>query len=88
MRWRPVKVRAATRAKPALVNAMHAFYHGEDVGIEHPDHNITQQSSTGARYPSLHAFYASMDACNTPAWKGGQERWCFQWGIGKPYNFT
>ena len=73
-----VKGRAATRAKPALVNAVHAFNHGEDAGIEHPDQNITQHSSTGARYSSLHASYASMDACNT---RGGQERWCFQWRI-------
>ena len=52
-----VKVRTATRAKPALVNAVHAFYHGEDFGTEHPDHNITQHSSTGARYPSLRPHY-------------------------------
>ena len=45
-----VKGRAATKAKPALVNAVHAFYLGEDVDIEHPDHYITQHSSTGARY--------------------------------------
>ena len=60
-----VTVRAATRAKPALVSAVHAFYHGEDAGTEHPDRNITQHSSTGARYPSLHAFYAPMGVCNT-----------------------
>ena len=48
-----------------LLHAVHAFYLGEDADTEHPDHYITQHSSTGARYPSLHAFYASMDICNT-----------------------
>ena len=69
----------ATKAKPALVNAVHAFYLGEDVDIEHPDHYITQHlcqhSSTGARYPSLHAFYASTDMCNTRG-KGVQFKPC------------
>ena len=59
------KVRAATKANPAIVNAVHAFYHGEDLGTECPDHNITQHTSTGLRYPSIHAFYASMHATNT-----------------------
>ena len=45
------KGRAATKAKPALVNAVHAFYLGEDVDTEHPDHYITQHSSTGADTP-------------------------------------
>ena len=30
------KVRAAPKAKPAIVNAVHAFYHGEDLGTECP----------------------------------------------------
>ena len=78
----------STRAKPALVNAVHAFYHGEDVGIGHPDHNITWQhsSTVGARYPSIHAFCASMDACNTRG-KGGKNGSASS-GELKPYNFT
>ena len=47
------KVRAATKAKPAIVNAAHAFYHGEDLGTECPDHNITKHTSTGLRYCSF-----------------------------------
>ena len=64
---RPGKVRAATKAKTALVNAMHTSYHGEDIGTEHPDHNITQHTSTGLCYPSIHASYASMHACDAAA---------------------
>ena len=33
------------------MNAVHAFYLGEDVDTEHPDHYITQHSSTGADTP-------------------------------------
>ena len=39
------KVWAAPKAKPASVNAIHAFYHGEEIGTEHPDHNTTQHTS-------------------------------------------
>ena len=89
MRVLRVKLRAATRAKPALVNAVHAFYLGEDVDTEHPDHYITQHSSTGARYPSLHAFYASMGVCNARGKGRGQGRSVvLPVGELKPYNFT
>ena len=81
-----VKGRAATKAKPALVNAVHAFYLGEDVDTEHPDHYITQHSSTGARYPSLHAFYASMDMCNARG--KGVKNGSVSSDELKPCNFT
>ena len=66
------RTRAATKAKPAIVNAVHAFYHGKDLGTECPDYNITQHTSTGLRYPSIHAFYASMHATNTRG-SGGKD---------------
>ena len=50
MRWRPVKVRAATRAKPALVNAVHAFYHGEDVGMDQDLVSVASSVSGAAEF--------------------------------------
>ena len=42
------------KAKPALVNAVHAFYLGEDVDTEHPDHymSIDEQTESRAHPPS------------------------------------
>ena len=37
-----VAARAATKVKPALVNAAHAFYHDGGVCDECPDYNIAQ----------------------------------------------
>ena len=59
------KARAATKVNPTVVNAVHAFYHGEGIDTECPDYNITQHASTGRRYPSAHAFYSSMHGTNT-----------------------
>ena len=63
------KARAATKVNPTVVNAVHAFYHGDGIDTECPDYNITQHASTGRRYPSAHAFYSSMHETNTR--KGG-----------------
>ena len=59
------RTRAATKVKRTVVNAVHAFYYGEGIGTECPDYNITQHTSTGRRYPSVNAFYASMHETNT-----------------------
>jgi len=36
--------RAATKVKPTVANAVHAFYHGEGIDTECPDYNITQHT--------------------------------------------
>ena len=56
------KALAPTKVKPTVVNAVHAFYRGEEIDTECPDYyNITQHTGTGLRYPSIYAFYASMN---------------------------
>ena len=64
------KARAAAKVNPTIVNAVHAFYHGEGIDTDCPDYNITQHASTGRRYPSAHAFYSSMHGTNTRKGRG------------------
>lgn len=64
------KARAAAKVNPTIVNAVHAFYHGEGINTDCPDYNITQHASTGRRYPSAHAFYSSMHGTNTRKGRG------------------
>ena len=66
----PGKARAAAKVNPTIVNAVHAFYHGEGIDTDCPDYNITQHASTGRRYPSAHAFYSSMHGTNTRKGRG------------------
>ena len=62
--------RAATKVNPTVVNAVHAFYHGDGIDTECPDYNITQHASTGRRYPSARAFYSSIHETNTRKSRG------------------
>ena len=84
------KARAATKVNPTIVNAVHAFYHGEVIDTECPDYNITQHASTGRRYPSAHAFYSSMHDTNTrkSGGKNGNLTDCPSGGELEPCNYT
>ena len=56
------------------------FYHGNEISTEHPDHNMTQHTRTGSRYPLLHACnLRSTHGCDTrrSGGKDGTWNWVF-----------